>query len=66
MSNNKLFNNIDEFLKNKSKNNSDMEMVVLPICPLGFERSKMTGRCIKSPKQNQARNPTTNRLYNLN
>jgi hypothetical protein len=62
---NKLFNNIDEFLKNKTNKNSDIEMVLLPVCEIGKERSKLTGRCIKAPKNNQARNPRTNRLYNL-
>ena len=65
MSSNKLFDNIDEFLKNKTNKNSDIEMVLLPVCGIGFQRSKLTGRCILAPKQNQARNPITNRLYNL-
>ena len=63
----KVFSNIQKFLDNSpdALKNEEYEIVRLPLCPLGKERSLITGRCIKTPKNGEARNPITNRIYKI-
>lgn len=65
MSQGNIYKNMDKFLQLKAPETSNnlLQTITLPVCPLGQERSRFTGRCIKSPKKGQARNPLTNRLY---